>query len=286
MIKVLQAGLHSSFQDMGRFLMTNYAVPQSGVMDEYNAKQANLLLQNDMDAPVLEIALQGPKLQFQVNTYIVCTGIKAKVLLNESQMPLHQVVSIKSGDILHLPYVEEGNYAYIAIQHGFEVSKVFDSVSYYKGITPDLILKKGDVIKVITKDVIDDQIHSSTLSHLKLDEHFFSSPFIDVYHGPEFQNLTDEQQKLIIERSFHISKECNRMAFQLEEVFENSLSSILTSTVIPGTVQLTPNGKLIVLMKDAQTTGGYPRVLQLSSRSISKMAQKRAGEEVRFRLSE
>jgi allophanate hydrolase subunit 2 len=72
------------------------------------------------------------------------------------------------------------------------------------------------------------------------------------------------------------------MAFQLEESFDNELSSIMTSPVIPGTVQLTPDGKLIILMKDAQTTGGYPRVLQLTKEAISKLAQKRQQQNIQF----
>lgn len=54
--------------------------------------------------------------------------------------------------------------------------------------------------------------------------------------------------------------------------------------VLPGTVQLTPLDQLMILMRDAQTTGGYPRILQLSQESINRVAQKRAGEHVRFKL--
>ncbi len=74
------------------------------------------------------------------------------------------------------------------------------------------------------------------------------------------------------------------MAIQLQEVLQNKLQSIVTGPVIPGTVQLTPSGKLIVLMKDCQTTGGYPRILQLSEVAINKIAQKVLGDKVKLTL--
>jgi len=74
------------------------------------------------------------------------------------------------------------------------------------------------------------------------------------------------------------------MAYQLQEKLSKNNHSITTSATLPGTIQLTPSGKLIVLMRDAQTTGGYPRILQLSEQAISVLAQKKTNDAVRFNL--
>ena len=74
------------------------------------------------------------------------------------------------------------------------------------------------------------------------------------------------------------------MAYQIKELINNELKEIITSFVIPGTVQLTPSGKLIILMRDCQTTGGYPRILQLSASSIDKLSQKLMNESIMFKL--
>ncbi len=79
-----------------------------------------------------------------------------------------------------------------------------------------------------------------------------------------------------------ISKDINRMGYRLNEILENDISSILTSAVLPGTVQLTPSGKLIVLMRDCPVTGGYPRVLQLPKTAINRLLKKR--QETSFNL--
>ena len=65
---------------------------------------------------------------------------------------------------------------------------------------------------------------------------------------------------------------------------ENQLKPILTSGVLPGTVQLTPSGELIILMRDCQVTGGYPRVLQLTEEAINILAQKTTKDKIQFEL--
>ncbi|WP_367183352.1 hypothetical protein [uncultured Aquimarina sp.] len=74
------------------------------------------------------------------------------------------------------------------------------------------------------------------------------------------------------------------MVIDQNDTLKNDLESMLTSPVLPGTVQLTPSGKLIILMKYCQTTGGYPRVLQLTKDAINNIAQKRTGGQIRFEL--
>ena len=76
------------------------------------------------------------------------------------------------------------------------------------------------------------------------------------------------------------------MGIQLEELVSNQLEELPTNPVFPGTVQLTPGGKIIVLMRDAGVTGGYPRILQLTEEGQSILAQKKLGESIRFQLLE
>ena len=74
------------------------------------------------------------------------------------------------------------------------------------------------------------------------------------------------------------------MAYQLKEKFTHSLPQIWTSPVIPGTVQCTPDGSLIILMRDSQITGGYPRLLQLTESSIQLISQKTTNSKIQFKI--
>jgi allophanate hydrolase subunit 2 len=101
--------------------------------------------------------------------------------------------------------------------------------------------------------------------------------------APEFAQLPNHLAAALFSCKFTISKLTNRMGAQLEQRLDNDLRPIITSPVIPGTVQLTPDGRLIILLADCQLTGGYPRVLQLSFEALGIVAQMPAGAALQFR---
>ena len=113
---------------------------------------------------------------------------------------------------------------------------------------------------------------------------YYDKGKLTVNKGPEYELLNDKQLEYLFAREFSIANENNRMAYQLEETIPGHEISMLTSATLPGTVQLTPSGKLIILMKDGQTTGGYPRILQLSDDAINMLAQKKFGDLINFKL--
>ena len=121
------------------------------------------------------------------------------------------------------------------------------------------------------------------ITEIKVDS-FLNETVLQVSKGPEYEMLGDKQLETLFSKDFHISNENNRMAYQLEEKLTGHDVTMLTSATLPGTVQFTPSGRLIILMKDGQTTGGYPRVLQLSDASISILAQKKFGDVISFSL--
>ena len=121
-------------------------------------------------------------------------------------------------------------------------------------------------------------------AHLKFNSSVLTSGIIEVFKGPEYELLTIEQQIKLQDEEFTISNLYDRMAYQIGELLPNHLKSIITSPVLPGTVQLTPSGNIIILMRDCQTTGGYPRIFQLKENSINVLAQKYQGNTIRFRL--
>ena len=96
--------------------------------------------------------------------------------------------------------------------------------------------------------------------------------------------LDSNQKDFILSNKFMISNNYNRMAIQLSDLLFNNLDPIITSIVMPGTVQLTPAGKMIILMKDCQTTGGYPRILQVDEKSINSLAQLKKDSHLWFSL--
>lgn len=281
MLKVLQPGFFSIIQDLGRFGFRDIGVPVSGVMDSYSAQFANALLGNTKDAALIEMSMVGGKFQFLEPTVIAVSGAFMNPKLNDELVSQNKLIHIQPDDVLHFAGVKKGFRTYLAVKGGFKTEKILGSRSMYHSITIQDALNKGDILKYEPFLNIE-----KAMSKVKYQVTHLESDVLEVFKGVEFTNLSENQKQLLFSKYFTVSKNNNRMAYQLEPLIENNLKSILSSPVLPGTVQLTPNGNLIVLMRDCQTTGGYPRVLQLTERSINILAQKTLGNTLKFRLKE
>lgn len=281
-VKVIKTGMLTSVQDLGRIGFARFGVPQSGVMDRYASKMANMLVGNNNFEPVLEITLAGPTLEFQKTALIGLSGIDVKATLNGNIFPVNEAVKINEGDCLKIKQVAKGARAYLAIHGGFSSEEIMGSQSMYENITKFPSLQAGTELSYTVPESF--PAASSASVNFRADE--YDSSVLWVFKGPEFEKLDENVQKKLVGKKFTLSKDNSRMAYQLEEPLKNNLKQILTQPVIPGTVQLTPSGKIIVLMRDCQTTGGYPRILQMTEKSLNVLAQKKAGDEVSFELLE
>ncbi|UJH67490.1 biotin-dependent carboxyltransferase family protein [Allomuricauda sp. SCSIO 65647] len=276
MLKVLKPGFFTTVQDEGRFGFRNKGVPISGAMDDVSASRVNTLLENGAMAAVMEITMTGPSLQFEKSTYICVAGALLSATLNDNAVANCRVVQVKEGDILSFGKLKKGFRAYLGVKGGFKTEKVLGSRSYYHPVTKQRCLAQHETVPY--EETTD---FSPKISEAKFDGHL-DEDSLYVHKGPEFDLLTDEQMNQIFSSAFSIAKENDRMAYQLAETIEQHNISMLTSATLQGTVQLTPSGRLIILMKDGQTTGGYPRILQLTKKSMAVLAQKRFGDPVHF----
>ena len=277
MIKIIKPGLYSTIQDKGRVGMQSYGIPCSGTMDSFSSDLANKILNNSVNSAVLEITMVGPVLEFVYETVICITGANLSPLLNNKIIKMNNPIFIKANDILSFGVLKSGLRSYIAVLGGFKSEKVFGSRSMFKNLTKVVKLAKNDVLN-FNKDII------FKSSKINLNKTSNIDNKIVVYKGPEYDTLNSSQKDFISSKKFRISNNYNRMAIQLTDLLSNTLEPIITSMVMPGTVQLTPAGNLIILMKDCQTTGGYPRILQVEEKSINSLAQLKKDSELWFSL--
>jgi len=168
--------------------------------------------------------------------------------------------------------------SYLGVKGGLSSENKLGSKSFYKGITKREKLIKNDKIKF--GEVIGSPMKmNKSINDFKINR----KSEINVFKGPEFGLLDSSSNDIIFNSDFTIGIN-NRMGYNLVEPIKNSIPSIVSSPVMPGTVQLTPSGRLIILCRDCQTTGGYPRVLQLDKNSIDSLSQKTIGEIIKFKL--
>ena len=281
MIKIISPGILTSIQDLGRVGHAHFGIPTSGAMDKQSHQLANAILNNEKNAAAIEITYGNVRFEFLEACGICVSGANFSPQINGKPITLNKRVSVDKGAVFTLGKRVYGLRTYLAIQGGINSETIFGSRSFYKGITTKSNIKKGDIIEVFNSNK---RTSSNNFSRFKVDLEYFNSSVIECFQGPEFDLLTDEQQKKLLNTQFTISPKNSRMGYMLTEKIENQLPSILSSGVLPGTVQLTPSGELIVLMRDCQVTGGYPRVLQLTESAINRLAQKTTGEKVIINL--
>lgn len=280
MVKVVKPGFYTTIQDLGRFGYQDYGVPVSGAMDHYSARFANALLNNDKNDAVLEITMTGPNLEFLCHTSICISGADMSPMLNDLSIKLNTITVVKPNDILSFGKLNQGFRGYLAVSGGFQTELKLKSRSMFKNITTKFKIETNDSLAVNESR----QNETNKNAILKYNSKIFDSNCLEVFKGPEFELLSSLQQNQLFLQNFTISNLNDRMAYQLKELFKNDLKSIITSPVLPGTVQLTPSGNLIILMRDCQTTGGYPRILQLKEAALNVLSQKYSGQKIQFQL--
>jgi len=279
MIHVLKAGLWTSIQDQGRYGYRSIGVPLSGAMDLHSAHLANKLVGNPITAAILEFTAMGPELLFDKEAVITIAGATFGIFVNNEEQCINTIIHIKEGDRLKFTPPKSGWRGYLAIQGGFDSEVVLGSKSMYLGITERARIEKGAILNFST---ISQLLKAKDKVLKPLD---FDSEFIDVFKGPEYEILDDKTKENLINNNFKVHQNSNRMATQIDGLGVVSFDDILTVPVQPGTVQITPSGRLLILMRDAQTTGGYPRIFQLTNDAINKLAQKRPNDKVVFRIT-
>ena len=280
MIAILHPGIYCSVQDQGRFGHTKIGVPQAGCADAYAAKMANALLKNHEKDALIEITFGQGKFKFTSDTYICLTGGDFSPKLNGKLIKMQSVFFIKKDSVLSFGKRVYGARVYLSVQGGIQTKTVYGSRSFFDGITQQK-LGKGAMLPILPIQKYAD----NNFSRVRVSEKHFTTIYLPCLKGPEFFKLNQEQQRKLF-TPFSISDDNNRVGYRLKESLENNLSSILTSAVLPGTVQLTPSGKCIILLQDCQVTGGYPRILQLTEIAIARVSQKITGDKIQFILED
>ena len=275
MIKVIQPGLFTTIQDGGRHGYRNIGIPTSGFMDQESAWAANKIVDNDREESLIEITLKGPTLLFNNNCTISITGGDFSPLINDMPIKMYKSINVKLGDTLRINNTKNGARCYLAISGGINVKSIFGSKSFLSNISESYYLRKGDEIKI--SDNSNNKILKKNNLKFKLNRS------MEVFKGPEFDLLSIKVKNMLFKNEFTIRTN-SRMAYNLEEKVQIGIKSIISSPVLPGSVQLTPSGKMIILHRDCQTTGGYPRILQLNKSSLNHLSQIKSNEKIKFSL--
>lgn len=285
-IKILDAGLLTTVQDLGRYGFQRYGVSASGVMDEYSAKIANKLVGNKVGEAVLETTLKGVQIEFLQNTAVAITGGNCDVTLNGTKIELWQSYLVNRGDILKMGICRSGLRNYLAFAGGIDVPIIMNSKS------TNLKAKVGGFNgrKLMTGDVLSVGV-GSLEAPLTLNKHYIPTYSKDikvgVILGQQDDHFTEAGIKTFLNETYTVTQESDRMGIRLSSVSGATIehkngADIISDGITFGAIQVPGSGQPIVMMADRQTTGGYTKIGNVISSDLAKLAQATPGTKVKF----
>jgi antagonist of KipI len=290
---VLRPGLLTTVQDHGRHGHNRLGLVPGGTMDWNAAALANALVGNDSGEALLEVTIIGPELVFENDTLVALCGAEFF-----GGFPRQRPVLMAAGSRLPIGRVQRGARAYLAIAGGLALEPVLGSRSTYLpgkfGGFQGRALRRGDVLPLHENAPALSQKRFAALKKRKERSVTWYAPsFTLPEHEPIVLHALEGQhhaafdagsQRAFFDATWRIAPESNRMGFRLTgPVLTRSVADeILSGPTGLGSVQVPASGTPIVLMADHQTTGGYPRIAEVASADVPRLAQLAPGSTLRF----
>jgi antagonist of KipI len=293
-LRILKAGMLESIQDMGRCGYQHVGINVTGCMDTYAATIANCLVCNDPYDAVIEIHFPGPVILFQQSAMIAITGADFNATVNGNAVPINRPLIIYKNETLQFQTLKNKSRCYLAVKGGFKLDKWLNSFSTnlkaeaggYRGRR----LLKDDVIEMNQTLETDSLKNTAKVLPWQANENFTpeTAEEILVMEGNEWSWLGKTSQEKFLKNPFYVSHNSDRMGYRLASESLHSVikTELVSSAVSFGTIQLLADGQLIILMADHQTTGGYPRLANVISAHLSKLAQLNAGDKIHFKFTD
>jgi biotin-dependent carboxylase-like uncharacterized protein len=281
-LEIVNNPIFVTLQDKGRYSYSHIGVTNSGVMDEYAYLCANKMLGNLPDTNILEIAFSNVVLKANANTQIAITGAFCEFFINDIEKKLWQTHNIKAGDIVKIGKILNGNRVYLGVFSGFNIKKEFGSNSTtikenLGGINGNK-LKKGDILPF--------------KNHLTTYNVRLKKEFIPVYEEElilrvvlsyQDENFSKQEKEKFFSNIYTLTNDFNRMGCKLSgEPIVCDVNGIISEGISFGAIQIPSDGQPIVLLKDRQTIGGYPKIGSVLSIDCFKLSQAKANTKIKF----
>ena len=284
-IQILSTGLQTTVQDLGRLRKRHIGIPQSGAFDYLSAAKANAILGKSINSPVLECTMTGPTIKFLKDMQICVTGARVSELkIDDSLVTQDEILDLKKGNIFSMSHAEENLRFYVGFSDDIKATEFLGSVSTYLpaklgGLNGEAIQK--DQMIDFKKTAADKYVSTPSFQV----KGTFNTSIIRVVAGPEF-NLLNMTANELGKDDYIISNESNRMGIRTvgKKMQIDDGGSMISKPIYPGMVQCPQNGLPIILGADAQTLGGYPRILQVIKADRHLLGQLKPNDRFRFNL--
>ena len=289
-LRVLAPGAMTTVQDGGRRGWRHLGVCVAGALDPAQAALANRLVGNTPDAAVLELTMTGPTLAFARPLRVALCGAHADMHFTYADdthaggtpvaLPHGRPLALPAGT-LRIGTLRTGLRAWLAISGGIDVPRIMGSRSTdlrggFGGLDGRALVR-DDVLPLGSHDAIEFERPTHPAWWIDLDA--------GLAHGAPIRVLPADADACarLAAHAWRVDPRSNRQGLRLQgDAFAMDAPEPLSAPVAPGTIQLPPDGQPIVLLADAQTVGGYPRLGHVIAADLPRLAQLRPGDALRF----
>ncbi|WP_457426210.1 5-oxoprolinase subunit C family protein [Roseateles sp. P5_E7] len=280
MIEILRVGPLATVQDLGRPGWRDRGLSLCGALDEFALQAGNLLVGNPPGAAGLEFTLAAATLRFHADACIAITGTDADASLDGRPLRAWWRQRVRAGQTLKLAAPRERMRSYIAIAGGLALSPALGSLSTdLKGGFGGLdgrALRDGDHLPLNPSPAL-----PARTVGMRPPEW---TPAVRVLPGPEHEDFTMAAREAFWASDWTVTPQSNRMGYRLAgpQLERERGEELASHGMLPGVIQVPPSGQPIVLLADAQTTGGYPKIGIVIRADLWKLGQLRLGARLRF----
>jgi antagonist of KipI len=283
-LRVVEPGLFTTVQDLGRPNAVSAGVPTGGAMDRFAHRAANLLVGNAEGDAGLECTLNGPTLVAVHSCLVAITGADFDPRVNGQPVAGWTGTFLGVGDRLTFGARRSGGRAYVAVAGGVAGDRWLGSMSTYllaaRGGMHGRNLRAGDEISIAR------EFGAPVVSGRQLPERLrprYADHTLFAVAGPHVKRLDAESRSMLFGGEFRVSREADRMGYRLDGPrLAISGDDLLSFGLAAGAVQVPRGGQPILLMADHQTAGGYPVVATVVSASMHVAGQLLPGDDLRF----
>ncbi|WP_436491249.1 biotin-dependent carboxyltransferase family protein [Chitinophaga sp. ARDCPP14] len=296
MIQVIQQGLLDTIQDAGRYGYQHLGINPGGAMDRVALAVANSLVGNDITEAAIELHFPASAFLFDTEAMISLSGADFGAIVNGRPLDINRPVLVSKQTVLRFNKPVSGARCYLAVRGGLALTPWLGSYSTHlkagAGGFDGRPLKKNDRLHLRSGNISPSWFQgkefvalpwTADVSHL-----YTRNGIIHTLPGSQWNLVSEDTRQQFTNTAFSLTEQSDRMGFRLTgpalatEPREEQLSAGTTR----GTIQLLPDGQLIILMADHQTTGGYGRLAHVITADMPSLSQRMPYQEIHFSMTE
>jgi len=279
-LSVLAAGPLATVQDRGRPGWASIGVTTSGAADRAAHDLANRLVGNHPSAATVEVTAGGLRVRAERTLLVAVTGAPVPVAVDGRAAPFDAPLTLAPGAVLALGVPAVGLRSYLAVRGGVDVPPVLGSRSTdtLSGLGP-APLTAGALLPVGSLAAEEPVVDVAPVRPPS------SRPVLRVLPGPRRDWLAPDAWTALTSRDWTVTADSDRVGLRLAgprlaRLRDDELPS---EGLVPGAVQVPPDGGPVLFLADHPVTGGYPVLAVVTTADLAAAGQLRPGDPVRFR---